>query len=184
MPSGQPVVFARFVASEPSTLDTEILFAGNVKSFEFYWDFLLPSVFKNREFTRPNVVIRCTVDGEEVFTAEDMDKPVFELIYANCTIEIESNLPIIRGNAVGREVKKIVCPICTESGTDYELPGCRHRFHAKCLMGWVDQNGYDQYTGAPISTCPNCRGRIQLPDVTNMGKLVASDVVDLTADDA
>lgn len=46
------------------------------------------------------------------------------------------------------------CPICTDAmrlGDSIHLPGCRHRFHVKCVMNFCRYNTH----------CPICR---QLPD--------------------
>ena len=61
-----------------------------------------------------------------------------------------------RGNATRGDVTE-PCAICLaeEVMTDFELPGCGHRFHAQCIGAYVASR-----SRAAEARCPMCRGPI------------------------
>ena len=65
-----------------------------------------------------------------------------------------------RGNATRGDVTE-PCAICLaeEVMTDFELPGCGHRFHAQCIGAYVASRSRAAAAGgAAEARCPICRG--------------------------
>ncbi|KAK9058864.1 hypothetical protein SSX86_023708 [Deinandra increscens subsp. villosa] len=73
---------------------------------------------------------------------------------------IES-LPFFRFSSLKGSKEGLECVVCLSKFEDSELlrmlPKCRHAFHMKCIDQWLETQ----------STCPLCRYKFDLSDVTN-----------------